>query len=394
MQTFDQIFHRYLQNQCTNEELRLLLKQFGSNLNEEQLKALIAEQLSAEVDEATKASLQNSAALKKADQLVLAEVQRKPKIRRLFYSNPFKYAMVIVVLLLAGLAYVYLPKPQQAAVQTSQIIKPGSNKAVLTLANGSVVLLEGNNKQSLMLDEHAKIVKEKDGLLVYTQTRVSQNPQQLEFNQLFIPAGGKYEILLSDGTRVFLNALSSLKYPKTFNTTERVVELSGEAYFEVAKVTAGSKSVPFIVKTSKQNIEVLGTRFTISCYDDDPFQKTTLVSGRVNVVDNQTKQKFPLLPGQQALYRAEGHTTISNANTEAALAWAQGNFMFDDVYLKDILKQLSRWYNVNVDYKNIKETRYNILLSRSETLNNVLKALEDTGNIKFTITNNTIKILN
>jgi ferric-dicitrate binding protein FerR (iron transport regulator) len=140
-------------------------------------------------------------------------------------------------------------------------------------------------------------------------------------------------------------------------------------------------------------VEVLGTHFNVSAYDDDLLVKTTLVSGKVNVYSIATKEGKILNPGEQSVLTAgDPFIYVKKVNVEGATAWKDGNFMFEDLYLKDIMKQLSRWYDVEVDLKNLPETRYNIFISRNETLSNVLRMLEKTGNIKFSLINNTIKI--
>lgn len=396
MQDIEQLFKRYIQNKCSADEIRALIDHFGNNVNERELKALIEQQLFTEIDEPSKEQINNSGVFDKTDLFFKEKLYPRPFFLKLPANRLFKYAASIAIFLVAGFLLLNYPKKAVKDSKANQVntISPGSNKAILKLSDGSTILLDGQNEQGLIADLNSKILKVKDGLLMYTSSAEKEDAEGLLLNELTIPAGGKYEVILSDGTKVFLNSLSSLKYPKNFNDKERVVELSGEAYFEVTKLYKGNKKVPFIVKTQKQTIEVVGTKFNISSYADDSFQKTTLISGHVNVIDNKNHQKYSLEPGDQALTDNNDHINVSQVNVEPSIAWTQGNFMFDDVYLREILKQLARWYNVHVDYSNIPETRYNILLSKDETLNSILKILEDTGELKFKIVNNTIKIIN
>lgn len=393
MPGINQLFKRYIANQCTPAEVKELLSHFDDEAYTAELKELIGRHLKGEVSQELETKIGSSPIFDKTDLHFKTLLYRKPFILRLVKHHLFKYAASLV--LIVGLGLFFLKQKENGKVTvdiTTAIIKPGSNKAVLKLSDGRTVVLDDHSKNELITDSYSQIKKTKDGLLVYQPT--AGNGKVATLNELQTPVGGKYEVILADGSKVLLNAMSTLKYPQSFNDEQRVVELVGEAYFTVAERYVDNKKVPFIVKTSKQTIEVVGTQFNISSYPDDLFQKTTLVTGKVNVTNNATQQKYQLLPDQEALSDENNRLAVANVNIETAIAWTQGKFRFEDAYLRDILKQLSRWYNVKVDYSNIPTTRYNITLSRNETLNSLLKKLEETGNLKLQIENNTIKLLN
>lgn len=395
MQDINQLFKRYIANQCTPEEVRELLKHFDDEAHKAELKELIGLYLKSEVSPKIEAKIGNSNIFDQTDEHFKTLLYRKPFIVRLVKHRLFKYAASVVLVIGLGLFLLNQSKEAKKTIDspTAMVISPGSNKAILKLSDGRTVILDNHNKKELISDSYSQIKKAKDGLLVYEPIAGNGSDRTASLNELQTPAGGKYEVVLADGTKVLLNSMSTLKYPQSFDDEQRVVELVGEAYFTVAERYNNHKKIPFIVKTSKQTIEVVGTQFNISSYPDDSFQKTTLVSGRVNVTNNSTQQKYQLVPDQEAYSDENNRMNIANANTESAIAWTQGKFRFEDAYLKDILKQLSRWYNVKVDYSNVPTTRYNIALSRNESLNSLLKKLEQTGSLKFQIENNTIKTI-
>jgi transmembrane sensor len=308
-----------------------------------------------------------------------------------FSKTFFRYAVAAsIVCILSFTVWQYVKRKDQLYLKTQMIndANPGIDKAILTLADGSTIILTAN---SVFSDKGVKIKKTKDGMLVYEIAEGPTNDHIADYNILATPNGAKYEVLLPDGTKVWLNAGSSLRYPLRFAAEERKVQLIGEAYFVVEKLLVNNKSIPFYVETPRQIIRVLGTEFNVSAYGDDPV-RTTLLSGKVDVCEQINGYHKILTPGEQAISITGHSLEVVKVNAENAIAWKEGNFRFEDTCLKDILKQLSRWYNVGIDYDGLPETRYNIFISRNEKLSAVLRMLEKTGNIKFQIFNNTIKI--
>lgn len=398
VQQLSELFKRYLNNQCSPEEIRILLDYFGAESDNAELRSLITAQLIAEVEEDFEAQPEVAAMFLKTDEYLQQQLFKKTILQRIFSAGYIRYAVAasIAGILVTGGLFYHKMNQQGYSAKGDLVndVKPGGNKAVLTLADGSSVTLDAHSDTTLLKKAGIQVKVTEDGLLVYQVTDEQRATKELIYNQITTPKGGQYYVILSDGSRVRLNASSSLRYPVAFVTgKERRVELNGEAYFDIEKVMEGGVRKAFAVETSGQIVEVLGTHFNISAYEDDPSVKTTLVSGSVNVYSKANQERKLLSPGEQSVL-TDGSPSIQilKTNVERAIAWKEGNFMFEDQYLKDILKQLSRWYDVEIDLKNIPETRYNIFISRSETLSAVLKMLEKTGNIKFSLVNNTVKI--
>jgi hypothetical protein len=261
-------------------------------------------------------------------------------------------------------------------------VAPGRNQATITLSNGKTISLNGAKT--------AVVIKGKD--LAYSDgTKLDGTDQQSGVQIFATPRGGQYQIILEDGTKVWLNASSTLKYPSSFeNAKQRIVEISGEAYFEVTP----NKTKPFVVKSSEQSVEVLGTHFNINDYRDNGNTITTLVEGSVRIINNKSKRAF-LKPNQQSIVN-DNLLNIQDADLETALAWKYGRLEFKNANIQAILKQASRWYNIEVEYKgDIPNRTFNGGISRSSNLSVLLKILAYSG-IHFTIErkeNSTYKLI-
>lgn len=257
-------------------------------------------------------------------------------------------ASVLFVLSVSG--YFLLRKPtvkQQVAVTQIHDLAPGSNKAILTLANGKQIVLTGAQNGKLAVQGNTAINKTADGQVVYNAT-AENTTAELIYNTMSTPRGGQYHLILADGTNVWLNAASSIKYPAAFTGKSREVEITGEAYFEVAH----NKALPFRVISKGQTIEVLGTRFNVNSYSDEPTMKTTLFEGSVKIgKDNQT---VVLKPGQQAIIMNNGNSpaieVMNSADTDQVLAWKNGEFSFNETDLQTVMRQIGRWYDVDIEY--------------------------------------------
>lgn len=398
MQDLSELFKRYSNNQCTPEEIRMLLNYFNADSDNADLKLLIEEQLHAEVPADFEEQPEVIAAFLKTDRYLQQELFKKSFLQRVFSSGYAKYAVaasLVGILLMGGLFYSRLKKSDiLEGERLSNDARPGTNKGILTLADGSSIVLDANSDTTLLKKAGLSIKVTKAGLIVYQVTGQQTGTNGVLYNQITTPKGGQYTVILSDGTKVMLNASSSLRYPLSFpSEVGRKVELKGEGFFDVEKVMENGVRKAFSVETPTQIVEVLGTHFNLSAYEDDHVVKTTLVSGKVNVYSRATKESKILNPGEQSvLTDGDSFVHVMKVNVESATAWKDGSFMFEDLYLSDILRQLSRWYDVEVDLKNLPETRYNIFISRNETLSTVLRMLEKTGNIKFSLVNNMIKI--
>jgi transmembrane sensor len=317
-------------------------------------------------------------------------------VKNINYFNFYRISAAAIVLFFLSTGLYFLikrPSPQQPILVKNEPkihdVDPGINKATLTLANGSKISLNDASTGEVAQQEGIHIIKKGEGQLIYDVSLPSANNNiKILFNTITTPRGGKYQVNLPDGSKVWLNAASSLTYPTVFTGKERKVTLTGEAYFEIAH----NKLLPFKVETRNQIVQVYGTHFNINSYDNEPVTKTTLLEGSVQVVPNGAGAAQFLNPGQEASLKNNGALTIAQADTLEAISWKNGDFLFNDASLVDIMRQLERWYDVDVDYGNIPQTRYNGLISRSVKLSEVLQMLELTSRVKFKIEASAIKI--
>lgn len=307
-----------------------------------------------------------------------------------------------IILICAGLGFFYYPQKNNsqqianhsinqksiAVAKDENVAKadilPGGSKAVLTLANGQKISLKDVNNGMLAEQANVQITKIADGQLVYSISPNQQESHNLkdQYNTIETPKGGRYQLQLPDGTKVWLNSASKLTYPSSFSSHKnRKVELNGEAYFEVAK----DRARPFLVKTILQEVEVLGTHFNISSYEDEPAVKTTLLEGSVKVTGVNGKDKI-LKPGQQSTLTIND-IIVENVNKgQLTLALKNDQFVFDSDDIQHVMRMISRWYNVDVEYKGeITDSKFGGSISKFENISEVLKSLESTGRVKFKI---------
>jgi len=313
-----------------------------------------------------------------------------------------RWVAAATILITLGLgAWFYFETSVQKDTHKSRYandILPGGNDAVLTLADGSEISLTDAGKGELLNITGVRIVKMADGQVVY-----SADPdfagKVAQLNTITTPRGGQYQVNLPDGTRVWLNAASSLKFPTSFtNLKERKVELSGEAYFEVAK----NKAQPFKVISSAddygraQETEVLGTHFNINAYDDEVETKTTLLEGAVRIAARQNisnKYDVVLSSGQQAVL-TNNKIKISTADTEEAVAWKNGNFVFANEKIESIMRKISRWYNVDIVYEGkITDNNFVGTVQRFKNVSEALHILELTKTVHFRIEGRRITVM-
>jgi transmembrane sensor len=272
-------------------------------------------------------------------------------------------------------------------------IKPGSQRATLTLANGQRIYLSDVDQGELMEQPGVSIRKDRNGEIVYANidndTHAGAGYSEPQYNTLTTARGEQYQVKLPDGSKVWLNAASSLKYPIKFADNVRRVELIGEAYFEISK----RKNTSFVVITQSQQVEVLGTHFNICDYGQEGKQVTTLVEGAVKVVNSKSGKANILAPGQQALITALG-TEIADVDVEEAIDWKNGHFTFNYETLEEIMLKLSRWYDVDVEFADEELKKQTFLggISRHKELQEVLGILEKTRTVKFIVKNRTIVV--
>ncbi|MEO6731956.1 MAG: FecR family protein [Ferruginibacter sp.] len=296
-------------------------------------------------------------------------------------------AACVFGLLVTG-AYFFFSNKEIMPVQTAKKsinkqlnndVLPGGNKATLTLADGSTINLDDAQNGALAQQGNTRIIKI-DGKLAYNTA--NKNSDEIVYNTVSTPRGGQYQIELPDGTQVWLNAASSLRFPTSFAGKERRVEIiSGEAYFEVTK----NKKMPFVVGLNNAEIQVLGTHFNVMAYAEEAAIKTTLVEGSIKFVRQQ--KALLLKPGEQTQLFKDGRVKLAgDVDLEQVVAWKNGLFQFENSDIESAMRQLSRWYDVSVVYQN-KNHKPEFVgeMSRSSTLSEVLKALELTSKIHFQI---------
>ncbi|WDF78959.1 FecR family protein [Mucilaginibacter sp. KACC 22773] len=298
-------------------------------------------------------------------------------------------AATIIGIIITLTIRILFPIGKPESMLTRRDIAPGTNTAVLTLSNGKRINLSKAGTGQLASQSGIRIYKTTSGQITYKTVGNSERGHANTINNISTPKGGQWQVVLPDGSKVWLNSASSFNFPASFeNQKERIVQLSGEAYFEVAK----DKLHPFIVKTDKESVQVLGTHFNINSYPDEPAVKTTLAEGRIKVTDlaGETKQ---LVPGKESVLR-NGSLTIADANVEEALAWKNGYFRFNDEKIQSVMRQLARWYDVDIKYAgNVPTDGFNGKVSRSKNISQVLKALEATQTVHFKVEGRRVTVM-
>ena len=316
-------------------------------------------------------------------------VQRKIQRHRFRHRilNICKYAAIFIFPVVVATVAIYKSgnEPQPLSQVEEQIV-PGGKKAVLILDNGEAIDLKSTSGVEL---------KEKDGTVIQVDSTVlnyqqapARTSEKLAYNKVNVPRGGEYQLTLSDGSKVQLNSMSSIRFPVQFAQDCRLVELEGEAYFEVSKT-----GQPFIVQTKGMKIEVLGTTFNISAYANEEYQ-TTLVSGSVKVQTENGSNRV-LKPSEQAcITPGSNQINVRNVDTAFYTSWIHGKINFKDQRLDDIMKTLARWYDMDVVYENeaTKELRFGCYVNRYNEITPLVKLLEQTGRVTVTVEGKTIKI--
>lgn len=339
--------------------------------------------------------------LQRVNQRIYHEAEPQPR-RILRQGYVFLAAAVLAGVLAIGIRS-YLPRQDvpSAAVSMPVDVEPGGNRAVLTLADGRKISLTDARKGELAVQSGFRVTKAADGQLEYEildddrgaeangegtsgggtggSGTVAGNSTVVRYNLIETPNGGQYRVILPDGSKVWLNAASSLRYPVSFSAAkDRHVQLTGEAYFEVAK----NENKPFLVTSGEQTVKVLGTHFNVNAYADEPSVKTTLLEGRVEVSLPGNVPPVTLAPGEEAVQQDAGFI-VREADIAGAVAWKDGVFMFNSTNLRTLMRQLARWYDVEVRYEgDIAYQRFFGSIERSYALSEVLEVLK-LGNVNF-----------
>ncbi|MBX6379370.1 MAG: DUF4974 domain-containing protein [Thermoflavifilum aggregans] len=385
-----ELFDKYVRRTCTPEEVHELV----SLLQDADSNEMLDQPMRRLWNQMRKELMEYPVDWQKMYDRITGVPDQKNRPKRIGLRRPLAIAATvagIIALSFAGYLWYKNAGVQQAAT-TSQVVQndvlPGGNKATLTLANGSTVILNQAAKGVLATQGRSKIVLQDSGRLVYEVEDKSASAAPPGYNTLTTPRGGQYRIRLPDGTDVWLNAASSIKYPTSFQGNERKVAITGEAYFEVA----ANASHPFIVMVNDLQIKVLGTHFNVNAYSDESSIKTTLLEGRITVQTAGGKSLM-VAPGQQVQLKKDGKLIlVNNVDMEEELAWKNGLFVFHQDDLNSIMRRLSRWYNVQVEYEKgqVPESHFTGAIRRQENLSKVLNMLELTGGAKFKISGDKI----
>ena len=329
-------------------------------------------------------------------QLSISDTITKVPVKRLFFG--FRIAAAFLILIGLSTLFYWMLNTRYKSNQITKFtqskkvedINPAKDIAILTLANKSRIKLDETYSGEIAVESGISIVKTSNGDLVYKIKNVEKNKNNSEekYNTITTPKGGKFNVVLPDGSLVMLNAASSLTYPIYFKKNERTVHFKGAAYFEIAKVFGKNhKRIPFFVHSKDQIVEVLGTHFNINSYDNEEYVKTTLLEGSVKIIKTKSGHatKF-LIPGQQSLTKIGTETKIIKADVQQTIAWKDGYFMFKNSNIKEIANELERWYDVEIEYsENIAFDNITGYISRNVKISNVLKMLELSGFLNYEI---------
>ena len=388
-----ELLQRYRKGLCTEEEKCIV----------ENWLAFLAEdgqwEWTAQEKEAFKETLQTRIGRE------IDETEAIPLIpQRRFRLFHFVAASAVILVMGAGAYSLFFRDKEKketlthkANPQPGNDIQPGENGAILTLANGEKIVLDSAGNGTLAIQSDVKVIN-KGGQLIYDSKSSSSN--EVVYNTISTPRAKQFKLQLSDGTRVWLNAASSIRYPARFTNDSRTVQISGEVYFEVASRESGNgkEKVPFLVKILSSTaddggtVKVTGTEFNINAYEDESSIKTTLIEGSIQFKKGDAEKW--LMPGEQVQLTQKGIIKILNVNVEAETAWKNGYFTYDKTDIQTVMKQLSRWFDIEVDYENgiIPDDKYWGDIQRDATLSTVLKVLEMSG-LKYRIEGKRVTVI-
>lgn len=319
--------------------------------------------------------------------------QRKPHARYALLRRAGAAAALLAIALVS--AYLLSDRrdthgPEHIAAAAD--IPPGQSRATFTLADGTVIALDSVNTGNVVSDEGIRATNT-GGLLTYDVT--DQSADQHALQTLATPKGGQYQLVLPDGSHAWLNATSGITFPKGFAREVRRIKVTGEVYLEVAHAAGrDGKRIPFIVELPDgSSVEVLGTRFNINAYEDECGITTTLVEGSVRLMSAGGNASATLVPGMQGVIGKSGAITTAEANIAEAISWKEGKFIFGRADIQSIMRQLARWYDIEVDYPQGFTHTFGGTISRDIPLSQALQTLEMTGGVQFEVKDNRVSVL-
>lgn len=383
---FSRLFQKYIAGTANEEEIKLFFLMVNQDDRLDELNSLVDKEILTPEDAPVLALHEKQEIIKN----IFAQSEeyiKIPKERNTVNLWLRITAAASIVLLLSFGSYFLIHKNPIAKVAKNKVydVAPGRNQATLILANGQKIILTKGLRGQLATQGNA-IVKA-DNAITYTASRSSST--DIQYNTMSTVRGEQspYPLILADGTKVWLNAASSITFPTAFNGKKRMVKITGEAYFEVAHNAAK----PFVVTLPNQTVEVLGTHFDINAYTDESAVKTTLLEGSVKVYNDKSARVIK--PGQQAILQ-NNELSVANVNTEEAIAWKEGYFRFDNERIESIMRKLARWYDIDVQYAGtVPDDEFTGVASRSRNISDVLKKLEYYNTVHFKIQGRRVTVL-
>ncbi|MRG47957.1 DUF4974 domain-containing protein [Chitinophaga sp. SYP-B3965] len=365
--TFSALLERFLSEDLSREEVSRLL----DSLQDDAMRQQWEEALTALLENKTVHGLSDPARMQVIRESIVAGT-KTPRFQLLKKLLPYAAAAALI-----AFAVIFLFQPSPPALK--QVVKenklhqvvPGGNKAVLTLADGTQITLDSTGNGAIASQGNVQVIKLDSGQLAYNAAKGGKG-NEMSYNTLVTPRGGQFRIILPDGSKVWLNAASSLHFPTAFNGKEREVQLIGEAYFEVAK----NPQMPFKVKVNEMAVQVLGTHFNVMAYPDEANIKTTLLEGAVKI--QHGAKAVQLKPGQQAQLNTAGNISVNEGvDMEEVVAWKNGYFHFNHESLEGMMRQIGRWYDAEITYEgNISDREFGGKIERGSDITEVLKILE------------------
>lgn len=397
------LFRAYFNKTATSNERNELIELLGQSENDEQVKILLRETWQ-------QFNSQSQLFTDSRGEEMLANILQKGRgsnpvvvaYKHLFSWLRITAAAAILFFAVIGVDFWLNSKqPMQPIAQSKKnpenAIVPGGNKAVLTLADGSRIVLDSIHGGALANQGNVKVMKLNAATVAYNAGSAAS--KEIVYNTLSTPSGGQYHLILPDGTQVWLNASSSIHFPTMFKGKERNVTVTGEVYFEVANMPAkeGYGKIPFVVKIDTPSgeggeVKVFGTHFNIMAYHNESFMHTTLLEGSVKVSKGSLSEM--LVPGQQSrINRTTGGIKVVEANLEEVMAWKNGWFQFNACDIEQVMRQISRWYDVEIVYEgNIPPGHFSGLVSRRNDISQVLKIMQ-AGGVRFRIEGRKVIVL-
>lgn len=383
--SIENLFARYLNNECSPGEVEILLQHFGVENNDAFLRKLIRGCMESSINAATSDSqeiedLLNNTFLKIKEKISRDESEISVHIMPRKRAWLMAAATTVSFLLLSIAGYFLLNnKKENHLVATHKVlpvndIAPGRNNAILTLDNGRIIVLDSAGDGTLAQQGNTDVQKI-NGQIAYHKTGITTHSKPV-YNTITTANANQYQLILTDGSKVWLNAASSIRFPASFTGKERKVTITGEVYFEIAKDATRPFKVDFKNrKGANEEIEVLGTHFNVNAYLNEPEMATTLLEGSVKIKNGDDIKR--LTPGQQARITSKGIEIKNNINEDQVVAWKDGYFLFDDTDIYTLMRQVERWYNVQVNfYGKVTEDGFSGKISRNVSLSNFIKVLQ------------------